>query len=76
MELHPAVCKASDVPIYAKAYPNATTDEWCAYCGEEVVIPSYRESTCPNCGAPILPCSMCDACWVLDRSSLTHCPYE
>lgn len=34
-------------------------DEYCPCCDSEVVIPSFGRSFCPNCGEPILPCSMC-----------------
>ena len=68
MELHPAVYKPSDVPIYAKAYPDATTTEWCPYCERESVIKAYSVGVCEHCGERIVPCSMCEEC-------LPHCPY-
>lgn len=47
-------------------------DEWCPCCDTEVVIPSFGISFCPNCGEPILPCSMCDT----DYNDCRKCPYE
>ncbi len=36
-----------------------TTEEFCAHCEQEVIIPADRLSVCPECGEEILPCSTC-----------------
>ena len=38
------------------------TIEWCPYCDTEEVIYAEGITACPNCGAPLAPCSMCDEC--------------
>lgn len=45
--------------IYSEEYETESTSEVCPYCDEEVEIPIYGKSFCPNCGKEILPCSMC-----------------
>ena len=57
--LHRVVDDPDKVPMLRATYPHATTWEWCQYCDSEVVIPAYRESKCPVCDSPIIPCSMC-----------------
>ena len=49
-----------------------TTVEWCPYCNNEVVIPTFGVSTCPECGKPILPCSMCD----MDKVNCVKCIWK
>lgn len=68
-----------DPTALARWYPFDTITEWCAECGAEVLIPAFGESRCPECGAGILPCSMCGElmedgyihmrCW-------ERCPYS
>lgn len=48
------------------------TTEWCPCCDTEVNIEPFGISFCPNCGEPILPCSMCDT----DYIDCRDCPYE
>jgi len=45
-----------------REYPDLTVWELCPECEAEVEIPAYGRSVCPECGAPILPCSMCGRC--------------
>ena len=34
--------------------------EWCPQCEEEVVLTNeFKVQICPNCGSPIVPCSIC-----------------
>ena len=54
---------------------NTTTTvfEWCPHCEEEVEIEfKFKVQICPNCGAPILPCSVVDGCF--NRCNV--CPLE
>ena len=47
--------------------------EWCSHCENDVLIDNDKESTCPVCGARILPCAMCD----MDKvNCTTDCPFE
>lgn len=69
--LHPAVISKLQLRELRSKYPDASTWEWCPECGEESVIPAYRESPCPHCGHTLRPCSMCLGC--LPRG---ECPYE
>jgi predicted RNA-binding Zn-ribbon protein involved in translation (DUF1610 family) len=49
------------------------TQELCPHCGEEVDLPAYMGIyKCPNCGALILPCSLCD--W--DEVNCEECLFE
>lgn len=44
--------------------------ELCPECENEVVLENgFAVQTCPECGKPILPCSICDGC-------RTPCPLE
>jgi len=67
-----AVRIPKDIVRGMKQFPELMTDELCPKCWTEVKIKAYGKSTCPNCGAEILPCSMCDEChspcvyWLLD----------
>lgn len=37
--------------------------EYCPHCENEQVIEcKFDVQICPNCGRPILPCSLCDDC--------------
>ena len=45
------------------------TIEWCPYCDTEEVIYAEGITACPNCGAPLAPCSMCEEC------NYETCPY-
>lgn len=45
------------------------TIEWCPCCDTEEVIFAKGITACPNCGAPLAPCSMCDKC------NYDTCPY-
>ena len=45
--------------VLAMQFPFDTIVEWCAECEAEVLIPAFGVSRCPECGARILPCSMC-----------------
>ena len=45
------------------------TIEICPKCGGEEVVWAKGVTRCPDCGAPIAPCSMCDVC------SFATCPY-
>ena len=77
--LHPSVDDPDKVPMLRVTYPHATTWERCAFCDSEVVIPAYQESTCPVCGQPIIPCSMCavlkdDGYWHMTCHD--KCPYS
>ena len=75
----PYIDDSDKLPMISAQYPHATTYEMCAYCSAEVVIPAYQESTCPVCGQPIIPCSMCA---VLKEDGYWHmvchdkCPYS
>ena len=34
--------------------------EFCSYCGDEVMLENvFKLQRCPNCGRPIVPCSIC-----------------
>ena len=41
----------------------------CPSCSKSVRIPFGKVSTCPQCGAEILPCEQCG-------SDCSDCPYE
>ena len=70
-----AVRTPKDIVRGMKQFPELMTDELCPKCWTEVKIKAYGKSTCPNCGAEILPCSMCDEChnpcvyWLLDSKN-------
>ena len=38
------------------------TLEYCPFCDSEVVIYSKGVTACPECGAPLAPCSVCESC--------------
>ena len=46
------------------------TWEYCAECDTEQVIYSKGVTACPNCGAPLAPCSCCE-----DGCNYVTCPY-
>ena len=47
------------------------TWEMCPCCETEVAIKPFGISFCPECGEPILPCSMCN----MDYHDCGICPY-
>lgn len=50
-----------------------TTYEMCPLCDNEVELPwEFRIHTCPKCGKPILPCSICPT----EYSQCSKCPLE
>lgn len=57
-----AVRDPGDIVRGMEEYPELTVWELCPECGDEVEIPAYGRSICPKCGAPILPCGMCERC--------------
>lgn len=46
----------------SKKKKNEMIEEYCSFCGDEVLIRNdfKHKQTCPTCGAPIRPCSQCD----------------
>lgn len=46
------------------------TIDWCQYCHSEQVIYAKGITACPDCGKPLVPCSVCDQC------DYDTCPYE
>ena len=75
----PFIDDPDKLPMISAQYPHATCYELCGYCGAEVVIPAYQEATCPVCGQPIIPCSMCavlkdDGYWHMTCHD--KCPYS
>ena len=57
-----AVRDPGDIVRGMEEFPELTVWELCPECGDEVEIPAYGRSVCPQCGAPILPCAMCERC--------------
>ena len=53
--------------------PEDYTIEYCPYCESEVAIRSHGITTCPSCGKPLAPCSVCCA----ERGDCNYglCPY-
>jgi hypothetical protein len=49
--------------------PNDYTIEYCPHCDSEQVIYAKGITACPECGAPLAPCSMCVSC------DYATCPY-
>lgn len=48
-------------------------DEWCPECEAEVELPwEFKVHICPNCGRPILPCSICE----MGVYECSDCPLE
>lgn len=47
------------------------TIEYCPYCENEVAIYSKGITACPECGKPLVPCTVCDDCEISDDG----CPY-
>lgn len=45
------------------------TIEYCPWCELEQVIYSKGVTACPDCGKPLMPCSVCDGC------DIRNCPY-
>lgn len=41
---------------------NEYTIEYCPFCDSEQVIFAKGITSCPNCGKPLAPCSMCEKC--------------
>lgn len=40
-----------------------TIYEYCPYCEDEVELQwNFDVQICPNCGRPIVPCSLCKGC--------------
>lgn len=40
-----------------------TIYEYCPYCEDEVELKwNFDVQICPNCGRPIVPCSLCEGC--------------
>lgn len=48
--------------------PENYTTEFCPYCEGEQVIFSKGITKCPECGKPLVPCSVCKEC-------TSDCPY-
>lgn len=47
---------------------NLIVDEWCQNCENEVeLVNEFVRQACPNCGATILPCSLCVDCTSGDK---------
>lgn len=44
------------------------TLEFCPFCEADVIIFAKGVTGCPECGAPLAPCSVCEAC-------SGQCPY-
>lgn len=65
----PTVDSAEDVIRGLRKHRNLTTFELCPQCGIEQSVYAFGISTCPDCGAGIIPCSMCREC-------RTPCVYE
>ena len=57
--LAPPLQEHDDPHILARWYPFNTTWEVCAHCDQEILIPAFGRSRCPECGGWNLPCSMC-----------------
>jgi len=72
-EYGPEVTSESDIRELMRRYPNLKTTEWCQNCDSEVEIRAYGLSNCPECGATLIPCSMCST-KQYDRCN--RCPYE
>ena len=50
---------------------NDTIDELCPHCGSEVVLKRiFANQICPECGALIAPCSLCD----FNKCDCENCP--
>ena len=58
----PTVDSAEDVVRGLRKHRNLTTFELCPQCGIEQRVYAFGISTCPDCGAEIIPCSMCREC--------------
>ena len=58
------------------------TIEYCPYCEQEVAIRSHGITACPECGKPLVPCSVCCLEYSSCYSDLRGCklpdpcPYE
>ena len=65
----PVVDSAEDVIRGLRKHRNLTTFELCPKCGIEQRVYAFGISTCPDCRAEIIPCSMCREC-------RTPCVYE
>ena len=49
------------------------TYEYCPLCETEVELEfEFKVQICPNCGKPILPCSICD----MDFNPCFKCPLQ
>jgi len=68
----PNVTRKSNIPNLIAKHPHMMTIEWCPNCDQEVEIPAYGISKCPECGNSILPCSMCEP----NHMDCTNCPYK
>ena len=62
--------------------PEDYTIEWCPFCDQEVAIRSHGITSCPSCGKPLAPCSVCclafKGCYAdcnPDENAETGCPY-
>lgn len=50
-----------------------TAYEWCPFCEDEVELKAeFKIQICPNCGRPIIPCSICD----MERTPCFKCPLD
>lgn len=49
--------------------PADFTIEYCPNCDSEQVIYANGITSCPECGEPLAPCSMCESC------DYATCPY-
>lgn len=65
----PIVDSAEDVIRGLRKHRNLMTFELCPECGIEQRIYAFGISTCHDCRAEIIPCSMCREC-------RTPCVYE
>ncbi len=51
-----------DVREGLRRFPEMSTFEICPECGIEQMVYAFGTTRCPDCGAEILPCSMCKEC--------------
>lgn len=58
----PTVKSKADIIFGMKHFPHVKTYEVCPECDSEVRISAYGTSLCPECGARIKPCSVCQEC--------------
>jgi predicted RNA-binding Zn-ribbon protein involved in translation (DUF1610 family) len=71
-DMHCEICGKHGTKEELEAETVDTITEYCPCCEQEVTLANtFEVQKCPNCGADILPCCLCEDC-----KPVGECPLE